>query len=157
MKLFKKILFIVLIVIGFGLIIGGGIYLFIKTNNRSINDVMDILYEKVPEDKRAMYYTINEDNFYDFLGNAKFKYDSAIASTPLADDVIHQVVLIDVKKDADVSKIMQDIADNINLDKYNNRINGKDIIIKSNGDFIIYIVIEDKSVRNTISDAFDRL
>lgn len=157
MKLFKKILFVVLIVIGLGLIVFGGLYFFVKVNNRSINDVMDVLYENVPKDKRAMYYTINDDNFYDFLGNAKFKYDSAIASTPLADDVIHQVVLIDVKKDADVSKIMQDIADNINLDKYNNRINGKDIIIKSNGDFIIYIVIEDKSVRNIISDEFDRL
>ena len=155
MKLFKKILFVVLIVIGLGLIVFGGLYFFVKVNNRSINDVMDVLYENVPKDKRAMYYTINDDNFYDFLGNAKFKYDSAIASTPLADDVIHQVVLIDVKKDSEDEKDLDKVS--INLDKYNNRINGKDIIIKSNGDFIIYIVIEDKSVRNIISDEFDRL
>ena len=157
MKLFKKILLIVLIVVGFGLLAFGGIYMFVKANNKSMNDIMDILYKNVPSDKKAMYYSINDDNFYDFLGNAKFKYKSAIASTPLADNVIHQVVLIDIEKDADISKIMQDIADNINLDKYNGKINAKDIIIKNNGDLIIYIVIEDKSVRNIISEEFDRL
>ena len=157
MEKLKKILLVSLIVIGLGLLIFGAIHFLVQVNNKSVNDIIDILYKNVPANKKAMYYTIDDENFYDFLGNAKFKYRSAVASTPLAEDVIHQVVLIEVEKDADVGKIMQDIANNINFDKYNEKIKAEDVIIKNNGNLIIYIVIEDESVRKIISDEFDRL
>lgn len=156
MKVWKKILLLIAIIVVVVLLLLGGYYFFIKTENVDMNQLMDKLYADVPKEKRAMYYRINDDNFYDFLGNAEFECESAIASTPLVDDLIHSVVLIDVADNADISKIMQNIADNIDFDKYSGKIKANDIIIKSNDDLIIFIVIEDESVRNIISEEFDR-
>ena len=157
MKIFKKI---VLVVMFFSITL-----LFTGCGNKNVEgtleDIMAKVYENIPENERPMMLEnteVNNDNVEYFLGTTDIDYKDALASESGIGSIAHSVVLVRAKDGADVEEIRTKIKENVNPRKWICvGVEEDDVIIKSKGDLVILIVVEDEDTRATLEEGFDNL
>lgn len=157
MKIFKKI---VLVVMVFSITL-----LFTGCGNKNVEgtleDIMAKVYENIPENERPMMLEnteVDNDNVEYFLGTTDIDYKEALASESGVGSIAHSVVLLRAKEGADVEEIKTKIKENVNPRKWICvGVEDDDVIIKSKGDLIILIVVEDEDARATLEEGFDNL
>ena len=145
----KKKLLLVVILMGALFLTGCG------NIEGSLEDIMAKVYANIPENERPMMLMnteINDENVEYFLGSKDIEYEEALASEPGIGSIAHSVVLVRTKKGAD--KIEKNVDPRkwvcVGVEK-------DDIIVESEGDLIILIMVEDEKTRDKLEDSFDNL
>ena len=127
----------------------------------SLTEIMEKLYSNIPEEERPMMLTnmeINEENIEGFIGTTDIEYKEALASEPGIGSIAHSVVLIRAKDVKDVDNIKKKIKENVNPRKWVCvGVAEEDVIIKSKGDLVILILVENEETRETLDSEFDAL
>ena len=93
MKIFKKILLVIILLVVAVLVTGCGN----KNIEGSLEDIMAKVYADIPEDERPMMLTnteVNEENIEYFLGTKDIEYEEALASESGVGSIAHSVVLV---------------------------------------------------------------
>ena len=151
----KKILLLVVIFMGALFLTGCG------NIEGSLEDIMAKVYANIPENERPMMLmntVINDENVEYFLGSKDIEYEEALASEPGIGSIAHSVVLVRTKKGADVEAIKDKIEKNVDPRKWVCvGVEKDDIIVESEGDLIILIMVEDEKTRDKLEDSFDNL
>lgn len=155
MKVFKKVSLLIIMLVAAVLVTGCG------NVEGSLEDIMAKVYENVSEDERPMMLTnteVNDENIEYFLGTKDIEYEEALASESGIGSIAHSVVLVRVKENADVKKIKEAIADNVDPRKWVCvGVEEDDVIVESKGNLIILIMVEDETSREKIEDSFENL
>lgn len=151
----KKKLLLVMILMGALFLTGCG------NIEGSLEDIMAKVYASIPENERPMMLMnteINDENIEYFLGSKDIEYEEALASEPGIGSIAHSVVLVRTKKGADVEAIKDKIEKNVDPRKWVCvGVEKDDIIVESEGDLIILIMVEDEKTRDKLEDSFDNL
>lgn len=157
MKLFRKIIFVVMIFAVTLLMTGCGN----QNIEGTLEEIMTKVYEGVPEDSRPMMLTnmeVTDENIEYYLGSSDIEYTEALASEPAISSIAHSVVLVRVKDGADVEKVKSTIKEKVNPRKWLCvGVEEDDVIIKNKGDLVILIMVEDEDTRETLEEGFDNL
>ena len=151
----KKKLLLVVILMGALFLTGCG------NIEGSLEDIMAKVYANIPENERPMMLMnteINDENIEYFLGSKDIEYEEALASEPGIGSIAHSVVLVRTKKGADVEAIKDKIEKNVDPRKWVCvGVEKDDIVVESEGDLIILIMVEDEKTRDKLEDSFDNL
>lgn len=151
----KKKLLLVVILMGALFLTGCG------NIEGSLEDIMAKVYASIPENERPMMLMnteINDENIEYFLGSKDIEYEEALASEPGIGSIAHSVVLVRTKKGADVEAIKDKIEKNVDPRKWVCvGVEKDDIVVESEGDLIILIMVEDEKTRDKLEDSFDNL
>ena len=127
-----------------------------KNVEGSLEDIMTKVYENVPEDERPMMLSnieITDENIESYLGT-KIEYKEAIASESMTGSIAHSVVLVRVKDNANVDKIMKEIKENVDPRKWI-CVEAENVIVKNKGDLIILIMANESAFK--LEEGFDNL
>ena len=155
MKIFKRVSLIIIMLMAAFVVTGCG------NVEGSLEDIMAKVYENIPEDERPMMLTnteVNEENIEYFLGTKDIEYEEALASESGIGSIAHSVVLVRTKKGADVEKIKDKIEKSVNPRKWVCvGVEKDDVIVESEGDLIILIMVEDETTREKLEESFDNL
>lgn len=153
----KKIGFVVMIFAMTILFTGCGT----KNVEGSLEELMTKVYENVPDERKPKMLEntkVTDENVEYYLGTKDIEYKEALASESGIGSIAHSVVLLRVKDGADVEKVKSTIKDKINPRKWICvGVEPEDVIVKSKGDLVILILVEDEENRNTIEAGFDNL
>ncbi len=153
----KKILLLLLVCASTLLLTGCGT----KNVEGTLEELMTKIYADIPEDDRPMMLMnteLNEENMENFLGTKDLEYKEALASESATGSIAHSVILLRAKENADVEKIKSDIKENVNPRKWICvGVEDEDVVIKSKGDLIIVIIVEDETNRDKLEKGFDNL
>ena len=126
----------------------------------SLEDIMTKVYQDIKEEERPMGLAntvVTDENIEYYLGS-KIEYKEALASESMTGSIAHSVVLIRTKENADVEKIKETIKENVNPRKWICvGVEKEDVIIKSKGDLIILIIVEDENNRLSLEKGFNNL
>lgn len=151
----KKKLLLVVILMGALFLTGCG------NIEGSLEDIMAKVYANIPENERPMMLMnteINDENVEYFLGSKDIEYEEALASEPGIGSIAHSVVLVRTKKGADVEAIKDKIEKSVDPRKWVCvGVEKDDIVVESEGDLIILIMVEDEKTRDKLEDSFDNL
>jgi len=132
-----------------------------KNVEGSLEEIMTKLYADVPEENRPMMLgnmEITEENVEGFLGTSDIEYKEALASESMVGAIAHSVVLVRTKENANVEDVKKQIEENVNPRKWICvGVEKEDVIIKSKGDLIVVIIVEDTDVRTKIDNSFGNL
>lgn len=157
MKIFKKILLVIILLVVAVLVTGCGN----KNIEGSLEDIMAKVYADIPEDERPMMLTnteVNEENIEYFLGTKDIEYEEALASESGVGSIAHSVVLVRTKKGANVEAIEEKIEKSVNPRKWICvGVEKDDVIVESEGNLIILIMVQDEKTREKLEDSFDNL
>lgn len=157
MKLFKKVIFVIVIFSIALLFTGCGN----KNIDGSLDDLMAKVYNDLPKDQIPMFlenYEINDDNIENFLGTKDIEYEEALASESGVGSIAHSVVLVRLKEDADVEKAKEAIKENIDPRKWICvGVEDDEVVIKNRGNLIIVIIEENEENREILEKGFDNL
>ena len=127
----------------------------------NLEDLMSKVYVDIPEDERPMMLMnteVNEENIEYYLGTKDIEYETALASESGVGSIAHSVVLVRVKKNADIEAIKTKIKENVNPRKWICvGVEEDDVIVENKGDLIILIMIEDEASRDKIKESFENL
>ena len=127
-----------------------------KNVEGSLEDIMTKVYENVPEDERPMMLSnieITDENIESYLGT-KIEYKEVIASESMTGSIAHSVVLVRVKDNANVDKIMKEIKENVDPRKWI-CVEAENVIVKNKGDLIILIMANESAFK--LEEGFDNL
>ena len=124
-------------------------------NAMSLDDIMDKLYEGIPEEDLPMlseHVAVTADNENWYLGTSGLEFEEAIASEALIGSIAHSVVLVRVDE-KDVEAVMNTIKDSINTYKWVCvGIEKDELVIENRGNVILVVVdalgLSDKIVEN---------
>lgn len=166
MKLFKKIGIIALLAFLTISLVGCG-----KEENTekvaeknvegTLEDIMTKLYDGIADEDKPMMLgniELNEENIEGFVGTSDIEYKEAIASESMVGSIAHSVVLLRTKDGADVEDVKKKIKDNVNPRKWICvGVEPDDVIVKSKGDLVVLILIENAAIRETIDKNFNEL
>ena len=151
----KKVLLLVVIFMGAFLLTGCG------NIEGSLEDIMTKVYANIPEDQRPMMLMnteVNAENVEYFLGSKDIEFEEALASESGIGSIAHSVVLVRTKKGANVEAIKEKIENSVNPRKWVCvGVEKDDIVVESEGDLIILIMVEDEKTREKLEDSFDNL
>lgn len=127
----------------------------------TLTEIMEKIYSDIPEEERPMMLTnmeLNEENIEGFIGTTDIEYKEALASEPGIGSIAHSVVLVRAKDVKDVDDIKKKIKENVNPRKWVCvGVEEEDVIIKSKGDLVILILVENEETRETLDAGFDAL
>ena len=155
MKIFKKILLVVILLLVSVLVTGCG------NIEGSLEDIMTKVYADIPENERPMMLMnteVTDENVEYYLGTKDIEYEEALASESGVGSIAHSVVLVRTKKGANVEAIEEKIEKSVNPRKWICvGVEEDDVIVESEGNLIILIMVEDEKTREKIEDSFDRL
>ena len=133
-------------------------------NNKNITAPLDVVMEKlyagIGDDEKPMLSNIeiDKENISNFVGTDKIKFEEALASEPNIGSIAHSVVLVRVDKNEDIEEVKQEIKDNVNPRKWLCvGVEPEDVYIKNKGNLILVVIVEDETIRNKVSEAFDNL
>ena len=151
----KKVLLLVVVFMGAFLLTGCG------NIEGSLEDIMTKVYANIPEDQRPMMLMnteVNAENVEYFLGSKDIEFEEALASEPGIGSIAHSVVLVRTKKGANVEAIKEKIENSVDPRKWVCvGVEKDDIVVESEGDLIILIMVEDEKTREKLEDSFDNL
>ena len=157
MKIFKKILLVIILLVVAVLVTGCGN----KNIEGSLEDIMAKVYADIPENERPMMLTnteVNEENIEYFLGTKDIEYEEALASESGVGSIAHSVVLVRTKKGANVEAIEEKIEKSVNPRKWICvGVEKDDVIVESEGNLIILIMVQDEKTREKLEDSFEKL
>ena len=149
-----------------------------KNVEGNLPDIMEKIYEKmyaeVSEDERPMLGTVNtleevdkESETYEedlkghleyTIGTSDIKYKEIYESKPMIGSIAYSVVLVRMEENADIEAAKKAIKENVNPAKWVcARVPEEDVIVKSKGDLIILIMVENATLREKIETGFDNL
>lgn len=127
----------------------------------NLEDLMDKVYVNIPEEERPMMLMnteVNEENIEYYLGTKDIEYETALASESGVGSIAHSVVLVRIKKNADIEAIKTKIKENVNPRKWVCvGVEEDEVIVENKGDLIILIMIEDEAKRDKIKESFENL
>lgn len=159
----KKIFIFTFICLSLGLVTGCGE----KNIEGSLDELMTSVYSDVyaglADDQKPVLGTINvlqdvPDNIEYYIGSKDIEYDEIFASEPMMGSIAHSVVLVRMKDGADINAAKAKIKDTVDPRKWVCvGVEEEDIILKSKGNLIILIMVEDEKVREKIEKGFDNL
>ena len=151
----KKILLLVVTFMGALFLTGCG------NIEGSLEDIMAKVYADIPENERPMMLMnteINDENVEYFLGSKDIEYEEALASEPGIGSIAHSVVLVRTKKGANIEAIKEKIENSVDPRKWLCvGVEKDDIVVESEGNLIILIMVEDEKTREKLEDSFDNL
>ena len=169
MKKISKILLLLLVVATFTLT-GCS-----KNVEGELSDIMEKVYEKmyadIKEEDRPMLVTTNTltempeatkeelDEYIKYtIGTADIEYKEIYESKPMIGSIAYSVVLVRMQEGSDVETAKTAIKENVNPRKWQCVwVESEDVIVKSKGDLIILIMVEDETLRTKIEEGFDNL
>lgn len=158
MKNFKKLAALILAVAGLFIITG---CMGVDHVDGELADLMNKLYESIPEDERPMMLMqteVDSETVEYFLGSTEIEFDKALASEPGVSSIAHSVVLVRTKENADIESVKTKIKENINPRKWMCvGVEPEDVIVENRGDLIILIMVEDEATREKIEEGFKNL
>ena len=146
-----------------------------KNVEGELNDVMERVYEKmynsVKEDERPMLTTVNvlektedmTDEDVDAaveyaIGTKDIEYKEIYESKPMIGSIAYSVVLVRMEENANIEDAKTKIKENVDPRKWIcAEVEKDDIIVKSKGDLIILIMVENETLREKIEEGFDNL
>lgn len=131
-----------LIVILIGVICVSGCGKKVEHIEGSLTDIMAKMYEGISEDKMPMMVDnieITSENVENFLGTKDIAYESALASESMVGATAHSVVLVRMKKDANIEEAKTLIKEKVNPRKWI-CVEAENVIVENKGDLIILIM-----------------
>ncbi|HKL98868.1 MAG TPA: hypothetical protein VJZ06_03030 [Mobilitalea sp.] len=120
----------------------------------SLEDILNKIYETADVDDDFKKYTkpslqneeVTVERTQYFLGKADIEFESALASEPMMQPNAYSLVLVRVKKGADVEQIKKDILDNVNPMKWICvGVEKENIIVDSIGDVVFLVMSNDQA------------
>ena len=129
-----------------------------KNVKGTLEEIMNKVYASVPEDERPMMLMnteITEENVEMYLGTSDIEYEEALASESGVGSIAHSVVLIRVKKGANVEAIKEKLENSVNPRKWI-CVEAEEVEIESKGDLII-VIMSNESTAGKIETEFDKL
>lgn len=112
-----------------------------KNVEGSLTDIMDKLYEGIPEDERPMMLEnieLTNENF-EYYAFTDAKYKEAIASESMTGSTPHSVVLIRLENATDAEKVVKDIEKNADPRKWI-CVEAENVHVLSKGDLVVLIM-----------------
>ena len=132
-----------------------------KNVEGTLEDIMAKLYDGIADEDKPMMLgniELNEENIEGFVGTSDIEYKEAIASESMVGSIAHSVVLLRTKDGANVEDVKKKIKDNVNPRKWICvGVEPDDVIVKSKGDLVVLILIENATIRETIDKNFNEL
>lgn len=132
-----------------------------KNVEGSLEEIMEKVYANVNDDEKPMGLTnikITDENIEQYLGKANIEYEEALASESMVGSIAHSVVLVRAKKGANIEAIEKEIEKNADPRKWICvGVEEDDVIVESEGDLVILIMVEDEKTREKLDEAFDNL
>jgi hypothetical protein len=136
-----------------------------------MESVYEEMYADVSEDERPMLATVNilektEDMTDEdikaqveyTIGTTDIAYKEIYESKPMIGSIAYSVVLVRMEENADIEGAKKAIKENVNPRKWIcAEVAEEDVIVKSKGDLIILIMVEDETLREKIEEGFDNL
>ena len=126
-----------------------------------LEDLMADVYADIPDDEKPMMLMnteVNEENIEYYLGTDDIDYESALASESGVGSIAHSVVLVRVKDGENVEEVKEEIKENVDPRKWICvGVEKEDIIVKSRGNLVVLIMVEDETTREKLEEAFDNL
>lgn len=146
-----------------------------KNVEGELTDIMEKVYEKmyadVSEEERPMLGTVNilekmegmtdediEAQVEYTIGTKDIEYKEIYESKPMIGSIAYSVVLVRMEENADIEAAKKAIKENVNPRKWIcAEVAEEDVIVKSKGDLIILIMVENETLREKIEEGFDNL
>lgn len=171
MKKMKKVLLVLLICLTLGTLTACGQ----KNVEGELPDIIEKVYEKmydeVDESDRPMLTTVNVLETYEgatdedlklqiesAIGTTDIAYKEIYESKPMIGAIAYSVVLVRMEDGADIEAAKTAIKENVNPRKWVCvEVPEEDVIVKSKGDLIILIMVENETLRTKIEEGFDNL
>jgi hypothetical protein len=132
-----------------------------------LTEIMDKIYSDIKEDERPMLETVNileqeteslDDLIIYTIGTKDIEYKEIYESRPMIGSIAYSVVLVRMEEGADIEAAKTAIKDNVDPRKwFCVWVEPEDVIIKSKGDLIILIMVEDETLRTKLEKGFDNL
>ena len=128
-----------------------------------LGEIMTKIYEDIPTDELPMLSTFNvlemqPDNIEYYIGTKDIEYEDIAVSEPMISSIAYSVVLVRMKDGADIEAAKTKIKESVNPAKWVCvEVQKEDVIVKSKGDLIILIMIDDKDTRKKIEKGFNNL
>lgn len=171
MKKFKKLLLLLLVCTTLTTLTACGE----KNVEGNLTDIMGKVYEKmdaeVKPDDKPMVETVNilekmegmtdEDvlaNVEYTIGTKDIDYKEIYESRPMMSSIAYSVVLVRMEDNADIEAAKEAIKENVNPRKWMcAEVAEEDVIVKSKGNLIILIMVENETLREKLEEGFDNL
>lgn len=146
-----------------------------KNVEGNLTDIMEKVYEKmyadVKEEDRPSIETVNiletwpeateedlKNQIIYTIGTDEIDYKEIYESRPKIGSIAYSVVLVRMEEGADVEAAKTKILETVNPRKwFCVGIEKEDVIVKSKGDLIILIMVENETLREKIEEGFDNL
>ena len=146
-----------------------------KNVEGELTDIIEKVYEKmytdVSEEDRPMLMTTDALNPFEnateedikgqieyAIGTSEIEYEEIVFSEPPMSSIAYSVALVRMKDGADIEAAKTAILDNVNPRKWMCvEVAKEDVIVKSKGDLIILIMVENETLREKIEEGFDNL
>lgn len=146
-----------------------------KNVEGELTDIMESVYEEmyddVSEEERPMLATVNvlektEDMTDEdvkaqveyAIGTTDIEYKEIYESKPMIGSIAYSVVLVRMEENADIEAAKKAIKENVNPRKWIcAEVAEEDVIVKSKGDLIILIMVENETLREKIEEGFENL
>lgn len=136
-----------------------------------MEDVYKEMYASVDEEERPVLTTVNvlektedmTDEDVDAaveyaIGTTDIKYKEIYESKPMIGSLAYSVVLVRMEENADIEDAKTKIKENVDPRKWIcAEVEKDDVIVKSKGDLIILIMVENETLREKIEEGFDNL
>lgn len=116
-----------------------------KNVEGSLESIMTKVYKELPQDKTPMMLMnteVTKENVEYYLGSSEIEFEEALASESGTGSIAHSVVLVRVKKGADIEKIKATIKENVNPRKWI-CVGAENVVVKNKGNLIILIMTND--------------
>ena len=129
-----------------------------KNVEGTLEEIMEKVYADVPEDQRPMMLgnvEVTDENVGMYLGTEDIEFEEALASESMTGSIAHSVVLVRVKKGANVEAIKEKIEDNINPRKWI-CVEAEEVEVESKGNLII-LIMSSESTTEKIENSFKNL
>ena len=142
-----------------------------KNIEGTLDEILTKLYADFKEDEMPMLDKINflekmegatdeehSDRIKYYIGSDKIEAKEVLASEPAMSSIAYSVVLVRMEEKADIEKAKTEIKNNVNPRKWMCvEVPKEDVIVKSKGNLIILILVENETIREKLEEGFDNL
>ena len=134
-----------------------------KNIEGKLSDIMTNIYSDINQDEMPMLdnfdvLEVAPDNIEYYIGTSDIEYSEIYASEPMMSSVAYSVVLVRMKDGADIEEAKTKIKENVDPRKWLCvEVAKEDVIVKSKGDLIILVMVENEATRTKIVEGFDNL
>ena len=134
-----------------------------KNVEGELSDIMTKIYDGIAADEMPMVENFNPldveiQPLSYYIGDENIDYKEILVSEPVIGSIAYSVVLVRMEENADIEEAKTAIEENIDPRKWTCVwVEKDDVIVKSKGDLIILIMVENETLREKIEEGFDNL